>query len=445
MGSQDRQRETPDDLSVLLAALPPEIVEAIHALPDRESLIEVVLDLGRRPEARYPRPRGRAPRARDRRRGPAVRRGAHRLVRRRQPGRHRADAPPDQRDPQPERQGRRPDLPDRAGGVRDDRDHRGLHRDREVDPDHGPPGHRQDDDAPRGRPRPRRRAAQARRRRRHLERDRGRRRHPAPGHRQGAPDAGPDAEPPARGDDRGGREPHAPGHRHRRDRDGARGAGRPHDRRARRPADRHRARQQPRQPDAQPDAVGPHRRHPERDPGRRGGAPPALAEERPRAQAAADVRRHRRDPGPRAGARPRRRRPRPSTRCSSASPSRPSSAGATRRASIARSRDPSRPRGRPSAGDRFSGLTGSGAGAWGRDPGWRGAGSYRTGGYAGEDRLPQRPGYRPGRVGRLAIGGSGLRPDRAWGTRPGGRPIGLGGGDPRGAVRRYPQHPVRRR
>ena len=54
MGSQDRQRDTPDDLSVLLAALPPEIVEALHALPDRESLIEVVLDLGRRPEARYP-------------------------------------------------------------------------------------------------------------------------------------------------------------------------------------------------------------------------------------------------------------------------------------------------------------------------------------------------------------------------------------------------------
>ena len=49
VGSQDRQRETPDDLSVLLAALPPEIVEALHALPDREALIEVVLDLGRRP------------------------------------------------------------------------------------------------------------------------------------------------------------------------------------------------------------------------------------------------------------------------------------------------------------------------------------------------------------------------------------------------------------
>ena len=54
VGAPERQRETMDDLDVLLAALPPEIVEAIHALPDRESLIEVVMDLGRRPEARYP-------------------------------------------------------------------------------------------------------------------------------------------------------------------------------------------------------------------------------------------------------------------------------------------------------------------------------------------------------------------------------------------------------
>ena len=54
MTSQDRHQATADDLDVLLAALPPEIVAAIHALPDRESLIEVVLDLGRPPEARYP-------------------------------------------------------------------------------------------------------------------------------------------------------------------------------------------------------------------------------------------------------------------------------------------------------------------------------------------------------------------------------------------------------
>ena len=50
----DRPTESADDLAVLLAALPPEIVAALDALPDREQLIEVVMDLGRRPEARYP-------------------------------------------------------------------------------------------------------------------------------------------------------------------------------------------------------------------------------------------------------------------------------------------------------------------------------------------------------------------------------------------------------
>ena len=54
VGAQDRHGETMDDLEVLLAALPPEIVEAVHRTPDREALIEVVLDLGRRPEARFP-------------------------------------------------------------------------------------------------------------------------------------------------------------------------------------------------------------------------------------------------------------------------------------------------------------------------------------------------------------------------------------------------------
>ncbi|MDP9482381.1 MAG: AAA family ATPase, partial [Chloroflexota bacterium] len=43
-----------DDLELLLAALPPEVVEAVHELPAKEDLIEVVLDLGRRPEARFP-------------------------------------------------------------------------------------------------------------------------------------------------------------------------------------------------------------------------------------------------------------------------------------------------------------------------------------------------------------------------------------------------------
>jgi len=50
----DRRRESIDDLDALLATLPREIVDAVHALPDKEALIEVVLDLGRRPEARFP-------------------------------------------------------------------------------------------------------------------------------------------------------------------------------------------------------------------------------------------------------------------------------------------------------------------------------------------------------------------------------------------------------
>ena len=53
-GTRQRRRESIDDLDALLSALPPEIVDAVHALPDKEALIEVVLDLGRRPEARFP-------------------------------------------------------------------------------------------------------------------------------------------------------------------------------------------------------------------------------------------------------------------------------------------------------------------------------------------------------------------------------------------------------
>jgi len=48
------RRESIDDLDALLEALPPEIVEAVHRLDDKLALIEVVLDLGRRPEARFP-------------------------------------------------------------------------------------------------------------------------------------------------------------------------------------------------------------------------------------------------------------------------------------------------------------------------------------------------------------------------------------------------------
>jgi len=54
VSTDEARRETIDDLDALLSSLPTEIVEAIHGLPDRESIIEVVLDLGRSPEARFP-------------------------------------------------------------------------------------------------------------------------------------------------------------------------------------------------------------------------------------------------------------------------------------------------------------------------------------------------------------------------------------------------------
>ncbi|HEX8940438.1 MAG TPA: R3H domain-containing nucleic acid-binding protein [Candidatus Limnocylindrales bacterium] len=54
MQSPERRRETIDDLAVLLRALPLDVVAAVDALDDREDLIEVVLDLGRLPEARFP-------------------------------------------------------------------------------------------------------------------------------------------------------------------------------------------------------------------------------------------------------------------------------------------------------------------------------------------------------------------------------------------------------
>ena len=43
-----------DDLSTLLESLPPFVREPLEDHPQKESLIEVVMDLGRRPEARFP-------------------------------------------------------------------------------------------------------------------------------------------------------------------------------------------------------------------------------------------------------------------------------------------------------------------------------------------------------------------------------------------------------
>ena len=47
------RRPITDDLQLLLHALPPEICERLLALPPERDLIEVVMDLGRRPEARF--------------------------------------------------------------------------------------------------------------------------------------------------------------------------------------------------------------------------------------------------------------------------------------------------------------------------------------------------------------------------------------------------------
>jgi stage III sporulation protein SpoIIIAA len=49
------RRETTDDLDALMTALPPEIVARLRSIPARGDLLEIVMDLGRRPEARYTR------------------------------------------------------------------------------------------------------------------------------------------------------------------------------------------------------------------------------------------------------------------------------------------------------------------------------------------------------------------------------------------------------
>jgi stage III sporulation protein SpoIIIAA len=47
------RRETTDDLDALMEALPPEICQRLRGLANRTDLLEVVMDLGRRPEARF--------------------------------------------------------------------------------------------------------------------------------------------------------------------------------------------------------------------------------------------------------------------------------------------------------------------------------------------------------------------------------------------------------
>jgi stage III sporulation protein SpoIIIAA len=51
--AESNRRETTDDTAALLEALPLEIGTAIRALPNVSDVIEIVMDLGRRPEARF--------------------------------------------------------------------------------------------------------------------------------------------------------------------------------------------------------------------------------------------------------------------------------------------------------------------------------------------------------------------------------------------------------
>jgi stage III sporulation protein SpoIIIAA len=48
------ERQITDDLELLLAVLPPRLRQAVETQPRKGSLVELVLDLGRLPEARYP-------------------------------------------------------------------------------------------------------------------------------------------------------------------------------------------------------------------------------------------------------------------------------------------------------------------------------------------------------------------------------------------------------
>ena len=93
-------------------------------------------------------------------------------------------------------------------------------------------------------------------------------------------------------------------------------------------------------------------------------------------------------------------------------------------------RSQSRPRPRPAQGvaDRFAGLVGTGQGGWRPEPGWRGESEYRTGGWR-EPETGYRSGYRPGTSGgwRASRGrGEGGRATRGRDAEP-GSPAGRAG------------------
>ena len=94
--------------------------------------------------------------------------------------------------------------------------------------------------------------------------------------------------------------------------------------------------------------------------------------------------------------------PTPSTRCCAATRSRPELRWRDEEG-VHRSQGRPRPSPREQLGaERFAGLVGAGS-PWRMEPGWRGDGAYRSGGYREAERgAGVRPGYRPGRVRRLA-------------------------------------------
>ena len=83
--------------------------------------------------------------------------------------------------------------------------------------------------------------------------------------------------------------------------------------------------------------------------------------------------------------------------------------------------------------DRFAGLVGAGPG-WRTEPGWRGAGSYRApSDFREADRGGVRPGYRPGSGGGWRAPARGAREVRDGATRHGGGPGGSGSGGAAGS------------
>ena len=179
------------DLDDLLAVLPPRIQEALADRTDRDDLLEIVMDLGRKPEARFL--GSEATLSTEAVTSDDLAYVVERIgaVWGRQPGGDRAHAAPHQRHPQSARRDRRPDLP---GGPRGPR-HGHPHPAMSSKPDArililGRPGRGQDDPAARGGAGGGRRAGQAGGGGGYVQRDRGRRRRAASGHWAGPAHAG---------------------------------------------------------------------------------------------------------------------------------------------------------------------------------------------------------------------------------------------------------------